>query len=89
MLDRLTGGEATVGELALPLDISAPAVSKHLRILEDAGLVSRHRHGRLHRIRVQHGPLRHAGRWLEDRAELWTAALDELDRMIGEEHDGD
>lgn len=84
MLDRLAGGSATVGELARPLSMSKPAVSKHLRVLEDAGLVVRRRHGRVHRIHVRHDRLRQAGTWLEERADMWNAAFDELERLLEE-----
>lgn len=88
MLNRLAHGDATVGELARPLSMSKPAVSKHLRVLEEAGLVTRRRHGRVHRIHVQHDRLHVANQWLEERADMWNAAFDELERMLEEEHHG-
>ena len=88
MLDRLAHGAATVGELARPLSMSKPAVSKHLRVLEDAGLVTRRRHGRVHRIHVRHGRLHTANQWLADRADMWNSAFDELERMLEEEQHG-
>ena len=88
MLDRLAQGSATVGELARPLSMSKPAVSKHLKVLEDAGLVTRRRHGRVHHIHVRHGRLYTANRWLEERAALWNDAFDELERMLEEERHG-
>lgn len=89
MLDRLSHGPATVGDLARPLSMSAPAVSKHLRVLEDAGLVTRRRQGRMHRIQVRADHLASAQSWLEQRAALWKSAFDELERMLKEEPDDD
>lgn len=64
---RLARGEATVGELAGPFDMSLPAVSKHLKVLEGAGLVARRREGRLHHLRLVPRPLEAASRWIEDQ----------------------
>lgn len=84
MLDRLSHGPAHVGDLARPLSMSAPAVSKHLRVLELAGLVRRRRHGRMHRIQLERERLEAATSWLEERAALWDAAFTELDRILEE-----
>jgi DNA-binding transcriptional ArsR family regulator len=78
ILQRLARGEATVSELAEPFDMSLPAVSKHLRVLESAGLLSREVEGRVHRIELAAGPLREAMRWLEDYRRFWSARLDAL-----------
>ena len=88
MLDRLADGEATVGELGAPLAMSAPAVSKHLRVLEAAGLVQRTRMGRSHRIHLRPAPLRRARGWLERRVEHWESALDQLDHLLEEDLHG-
>ena len=64
MLGRLAVGEATVTQLAEPFDISLPAISKHLRVLENAGLLVRERDGRLHRCRLAPEPLARAAGWI-------------------------
>lgn len=84
MLDRLSHGPAHVGDLARPLSMSAPAVSKHLRVLEQAGLVGRRRHGRMHRIHLERDRLEAAATWLKERAALWDAAFTELDQILEE-----
>src|SRR5262249_54426854 len=78
MLQRLTGGAASVGELAAPFSVSAPAISKHVRVLERAGLVRRERDGRLHRMDLSGGALGEALRWLDRNHRFWTARLDSL-----------
>src|SRR5438045_3080057 len=67
ILQRLTEGDASVGELAAPFDLSAPAISRHLRVLEDAGLVSRAKRGRTHRLQINRGPMREGLAWLHGR----------------------
>lgn len=78
ILDRLAQGEATVGELAEPFAMSLPAVSKHLGVLEDAGLVTRERDGRVRRCRMESAPLQHASAWIEEYREFWEGRLDSL-----------
>ena len=78
ILERLSRGEATVGELAEPLDMSLPAVSKHLKVLEKAGLLNRRQEGRSHVITLDAAPLSHAGDWLNDYREFWESSLDRL-----------
>ena len=85
MLERLSLGPATVADLAGPLEMSAPAVSKHLRILEDADLVGRTIAGRNHHIHLNASQLQPASRWLQQRADHWEAAFGALDRLIMEE----
>src|ERR1041384_8769506 len=63
MLARLARHDASVGQLARPFDMSLPAVSKHLRVLHDAGLVAREKHGRVHRLSLVPGPLEEAQAW--------------------------
>lgn len=78
MVQRLTRGEASVTELAAPFRMSLPAVSKHLRVLEGAGLVARRREGRTHRLRLVPRPLATVSRWLDDRRRFWERRLDAL-----------
>ena len=87
MVERLGRGEATVGELAAPHDISLPAVTKHLRVLESAGLVTRTRQGRTVVCRLNSTPLVEAQTWITDRRRLWDANLDRLERFLSEEKD--
>ena len=78
ILDRLVHGEATVGELAAPFDVSRPAVSKHLRVLERAGLVRRERDGRVSRCGLDAGPMKDASDWVERYRRFWEGQLDQL-----------
>jgi DNA-binding transcriptional ArsR family regulator len=78
MLQRLTEGAASVGELAAPFSMTAPAISRHVRVLERAGLVVRERDGRLHRMDLSGGALGEALRWLDRNHRFWTARLDAL-----------
>ena len=78
ILERLQLGDATVGELAAPFEISGPAVSKHLRVLERAGLVRRARDGRISRCRLDASPMRHAADWVADYRRFWEGQLDAL-----------
>lgn len=78
ILERLSEGEATVGELAAPFDVSRPAISKHLRVLERAGLVDRTRDGRTSRCALDARPMREAADWVATYREFWEAELDAL-----------
>lgn len=82
MLERLADGETNVGTLAEPYDMSQPAVSKHLRVLERAGLIQRTRHGREHRIRVDPRPIEAASTWIERYARFWTEQFDAVDTFL-------
>jgi DNA-binding transcriptional ArsR family regulator len=82
MLAMLTRGESTAGELGRPFAISQPAASKHLRVLEQAGLVRRRREGRVHRFRLNPDPLAQAEQWLNEQRAFWNAALDNLERFL-------
>ena len=82
ILARLANGEATVGELARPFDVSRPAISKHLRVLERAGLVRRSRDGRLSRCELDAGPMREAADWVERYRGFWEEQLDSLTRYL-------
>ena len=79
ILARLSTGEASVTELAEPFDMSFPAVSKHLKVLERAGLVERGRDAQFRPRRLQPAPLRDVDAWLEDYRRMWTETLDNLD----------
>lgn len=78
ILQRLCAGEARVTDLARPYSMSLPAVSKHLRQLERAGLLERRRAGREHRIRLRPEPMRDAARWIETYRRFWEGSLDRL-----------
>ena len=82
ILARLLERDFAVGELAEPFDISLPAVSKHLRVLERAGLVRRERISRMIRCRLQAAPMRDAAKWLDMYQRFWTERLDALDRFF-------
>lgn len=81
---RLAQGEATVSELAEPFEMSMPAVSKHLRVLERAGLVEQGREAQFRPRRLRPEPLRDLSGWLEDYRQLWDARLDRLDEYLRE-----
>jgi DNA-binding transcriptional ArsR family regulator len=87
ILARLAQGEATVNELARPFDISRPAVSKHLRVLERAGLVRRTPEGRISRCELDARPMREAAEWVSDYRMFWEAQLDRLERYLDQQKD--
>jgi DNA-binding transcriptional ArsR family regulator len=78
ILARLAQGENTVTELAAPFHVSLPAVSKHLRVLESAGLLQRKIDGRIHRCRLAAQPMKDAAAWIETYRAFWEAQLDAL-----------
>ncbi len=78
ILARLALGESTVSELAEPFDMSLPAVSKHLKVLEGAGLLTRARQGRVHRCQLDGRPMREAADWIEHYRAFWDGRLDAL-----------
>jgi DNA-binding transcriptional ArsR family regulator len=84
ILHRLAGGEATVGELTEPFAMSQPAVSKHLKVLERAGLVTRRREAQRRPCRLDARPLRLATDWLAAYRDYWEASYQRLDRLLGE-----
>ena len=79
---RLSRGSATLGELAEPFDISQPAVSKHLKMLERAGLITRGRHAQRRPARLEGRPLEAAHRWLERFREVWETNFARLDSVL-------
>ena len=82
ILDRLTVGEATVGHLSEPFPISFAAVSKHLGVLERAGLVTREARGRERMCRINPAALKDAHAWLEIHERFWADRLDALDQLV-------
>jgi DNA-binding transcriptional ArsR family regulator len=85
MLRRLAGGELTVGQLAEPLDMSLAAASKHVQVLERAGLVRRTVSGRRHVCRLEPGPLASASAWLNFYERHWNERLDALEALFDSE----
>jgi DNA-binding transcriptional ArsR family regulator len=84
ILARLASGEASVTELAEPFDMSLPAVSKHLKVLERAGLIARGRKAQWRPCRLEPGPLRDAANWLDHYRRFWEESFVRLDRYLGE-----
>jgi DNA-binding transcriptional ArsR family regulator len=82
ILARLTAGEASVTELAEPFDISMPAISKHLKVLERAGLVARGREAQWRPCRLDPAPLKDVAAWVERYREMWEQRLDRLDDYL-------
>jgi len=82
ILEELASGERTVGELAKPFEISRPAISKHLRVLEKAGLVQRTPEGRISRCALDARPLREAADWVGHYRAFWEGRLDALARYL-------
>ena len=82
IVQRLTRGEASVGELAEPFEISLPAISKHLTVLEKAGLIARTREGRVRHCRLIEEPMRDAFEWIATYGKFWEGQLDSLDRFL-------
>jgi DNA-binding transcriptional ArsR family regulator len=82
ILARLTAGEASVTELAEPFDISMPAISKHLKVLERAGLVARGREAQWRPCRLDPAPLKDVAAWVERYREMWEQRFDRLDDYL-------
>ena len=78
MVAQLSGGPASIGELGRPYPITKPAVTKHVKILERAGLVERQKDGRVHRCTLNKEPLKKAEKWIEQQRKFWEASLDSL-----------
>jgi DNA-binding transcriptional ArsR family regulator len=78
IVERLSRGPAPVGELAQPFDISWPAVTKHLRTLEEAGLVRRHPSGQHRILELEPGPMNQARAWMDHHRQFWEKSLDSL-----------
>jgi len=84
ILAKLASGECSVTELAEPFDMSMPAVSKHLRVLERAGLIARGREAQWRPCRLEAGPLKDVSEWAEHYRHIWEARLDRLDNYLKE-----
>jgi DNA-binding transcriptional ArsR family regulator len=84
ILARLTRGPATVTELAAPFAMSGPAVSKHLRVLEHAGLIARSREAQWRPCELKAGPLRDVAAWTAAYRRFWETSFDRLDTYLGE-----
>ncbi len=82
ILARLAEGETSVKELAEPFEVSLPAISRHLRVLEDAGLLAREVDGRVHHIRLEAEPMAEALDWIARYGRFWEAQLDSLERFL-------
>jgi DNA-binding transcriptional ArsR family regulator len=84
ILSRLAAGEATVTELAEPFEMSLPAVSKHLKVLERAGLIARSRERQWRPARLEAGPLREVAEWTQAYRRFWEESYDRLDEYLDE-----
>jgi len=84
ILARLASGEASVTELARPFDMSQPAISKHLQVLERAGLISRGRDAQRRPCRIEAQPLARANDWLEGYRQFWEGSFERLDTLLDE-----
>lgn len=82
ILARLSLGETSVTELAEPFEMSMPAVSKHLKVLEQAGLISRGREAQWRPCRLDAGPLKEAFNWIEEYRQFWSVHVDALERHL-------
>ncbi len=85
IVERLARGPATVGHATAGLEISKPAVTKHLKVLESAGLVTREVEGRTHRLWLAEQPLVQAGGWIERQRALWESKFDTIEEYLEEE----
>ncbi len=84
ILERLAGGEASVTELAAPFDMSLPAITKHLKVLENAGLITRSRDAQWRPCKLQAQPLQDACDWIEQYRQFWEESFDRLDAYLKE-----
>lgn len=84
ILTKLSAGQASVKELAEPFDISAPAITKHLKVLENAGLISRGRDAQWRPCTLKAAPLKEASEWIDQYKTFWEESLDRLDSYLKE-----
>ena len=84
ILARLASGEASVTELAEPFEMSMPAISKHLKVLERAGLIARGREAQWRPCRLEAAPLKDVAHWVEDYRRFWEASFDRLEEYLAE-----
>lgn len=89
ILARLSEGEATVGELAAPFDISLPAVSRHLKVLQNAGLISQGREAQWRPCRLETAPLREADGWIGAYRRFWDGGFGKMDAYLAQIQKGD
>jgi DNA-binding transcriptional ArsR family regulator len=82
ILDKLSRGEATVQELSKPFDISGPAITKHLKVLENAGLISRGREAQWRPCRIEPRALKEVADWIGDYKKIWEESFDRLDAYL-------
>ena len=82
ILEHLAQGDRCVTDLAKPYSMSLPAVSKHLRVLEKAGLVRRQRSGRVHRLNLEAAPMQQASQWIEEYRRFWEESFDRLGEYL-------
>lgn len=85
IVERLSAGPATVGEVTRDFGVSKPAISKHLKVLEEAGVVSRAVEGRTHRLSLRPAPLDEAAEWMERQRALWGRLFDVVDDYLKED----
>jgi DNA-binding transcriptional ArsR family regulator len=85
IVERLSAGPATVGEVTRDFGVSKPAISKHLKVLEEAGVVSRAVEGRTHRLSLQPAPLDEAAEWMDRQRALWGRLFDVVDDYLKED----
>jgi DNA-binding transcriptional ArsR family regulator len=84
ILARLSEGEASVSELAAPFDMSMPGISKHLKVLERAGLIARGREAQWRPCKLEAGPLKDVSHWVEHYRQFWEESFDRLDEYLRE-----
>jgi DNA-binding transcriptional ArsR family regulator len=84
IMARLALGEASVAELAAPFNMSQPAISKHLKVLENAGLIATGQDANKRPRRIDGGPMQEAAAWLEDYRKFWERRYDALDELLGQ-----
>lgn len=87
ILARLVEGEATVNEIAHPFDMSLPAISKHIKVLERAGLIEQGKKAQYRPCKLNAVPLRDVADWTEQYRQLWDASFDQLDNLINQQNE--
>lgn len=87
IVERLACGPATVGEATRGVAVSKPAITRHLKVLEDAGVIRRRVEGRTHRLSLQTGSLGEASGWIERQRALWERKFDVIEEYLKESHD--
>jgi DNA-binding transcriptional ArsR family regulator len=85
IVERLAEGPATVGDVTAGFGVSKPAISKHLKVLEQTGVVTREVEGRTHRLSLELDPLREAAEWMDRQRALWGRLFDVVDEYLNEE----